>query len=191
MLKGKKNEKRIFGFGQSLVLSRLKRDLSKTKRREKLSLFSAVTLSHFHFHRANNETTTTSPPGGTFPFFCCARRLSYTEKRKEKDRIKLEKFKNVRLLLVGKPQQQTLFDTTRSSRICCISRSSKRSRAMHRQRYVRNAPCSTSSSPWSRLGRIGSGQNRCFVTSTPPRRRARSPSLATRTRWRCTQSSHR
>lgn len=33
-------------------------DLSKTKRREKLSLFSAVTLSHFHFHRANNETTT-------------------------------------------------------------------------------------------------------------------------------------
>ena len=117
--------------------------------------------------------------------------LSYAEKRKEKDRIKLEKFKNVRLLLVGKPQQQTLFDTTRSSRICCISRSSKRSRAMHRQRCVRNAPCSTSSSPWSRLGRIGSGQNRCFVTSTPPRRRARSPSLATRTRWRCTQSSHR
>lgn len=118
--------------------------------------------------------------------------LSYAEKRKEKDRIKLEKFKNVRLLLVGKPQQQTLFDTTRSSRICCISRSlSKRSRAMHRQRYVRNAPCSTSSSPWSRLGRIGSGQNRCFVTSTPPKKRARNPSLATRTRWRCTQSSHR
>ena len=113
-------------------------DLSKTKRREKLSLFSAVTLSHFHFHRANNETTTTtSPPGGTFPFFCRSRRLSYAEKRKEKDRIKLEKFKNVRLLLVGKPQQQTLFDTTRSSRVC-ISRSlSKRSRAMHRQRYVR------------------------------------------------------
>ena len=118
--------------------------------------------------------------------------LSYAEKRKEKDRIKLEKFKNVRLLLVGKPQQQTLFDTTRSSRVC-ISRSlSKRSRAMHRrQRCVRNAPCSTSSSPWSRLGRIGSGQNRCFVTSTPPKKRARNPSLATRTRWRCTQSSHR
>ena len=77
-------------------------DLSKTKRREKLSLFSAVTLSHFHFHRANNETTTTSPPKGTFPFFRCARRLSYAEKRKEKDRITLEKFKNVRLLLVGK-----------------------------------------------------------------------------------------
>jgi len=77
-------------------------DLSKTKRREKLSLFSAVTLSHFHFHRANNETTTTSPPKGTFPFFRCARRLSRAEKRKEKDRITLEKFKNVRLLLVGK-----------------------------------------------------------------------------------------
>ena len=54
-----------------------------------------------------------------------------------------------------------------------------------------DAPCSTSSSPWSRLGRIGSGQNRCFVTSTPPKKRARNPSLATRTRWRCTQSSHR
>ena len=170
-------------------------DLSKTKRREKLSLFSAVTLSHFHFHRANNETTTTSPPKGTFPFFRCARRLSRAEKRKEKDRITLEKFKNVRLLLVGKTTTTNLlfFDTTRSSRIRCISRSlSKRSRAMHRrQRCVRNAPCSTSSSPWSRLGRIGSGQNRCFVTSTPPKKRARNPSLATRTRWRCTQSSHR
>ncbi len=77
-------------------------DLSKTKRREKLSLFSAVTLSHFHFHRASNETTTTSPPKGTFPFFRCARRLSRAEKRKEKDRITLKKFKNVRLLLVGK-----------------------------------------------------------------------------------------
>jgi len=77
-------------------------DLSKTKRRKSCPLFSAVTLSHFHFHRANNETTTTSPPKGTFPFFRCARRLSRAEKRKEKDRITLEKFKNVRLLLVGK-----------------------------------------------------------------------------------------
>ena len=146
----------------------------------------------FTFIAQTTRRRRTSPPKGTSPFFRCARRLSRAEKRKEKDRITLEKFKNVRLLLVGKPQQQTLFDTTRSSRICCISRSlSKRSRAMHRQRYVRNAPCSTSSSPWSRLGRIGSGQNRCFVTSTPPRRRARNPSLATRTRWRCTQSSHR
>jgi len=75
--------------------------ISQKQKEEKLLLFSAfVALKHFHFHRANNETTT-SPPGGTFPFFCCSRRLSYTEKRKEKDRIKLEKFKNVRLLLVG------------------------------------------------------------------------------------------
>ena len=147
----------------------------------------------FTFIAQTTRRRRTSPPKGTSPFFRCARRLSHAEKRKEKDRITLEKFKNVRLLLVGKPQQQTLFDTTRSSRIRCISRSlSKRSRAMHRrQRCVRNAPCSTSSSPWSRLGRIGSGQNRCFVTSTPPKKRARNPSLATRTRWRCTQSSHR
>ena len=97
-------------------------DLSKTKRREKLSLFSAVTLSHFHFHRANNETTTTSPPKGTFPFFRCARRLSHAEKRKEKDRITLEKFKNVRLLLVGEnPRQQTCSSSIQRGRRASVA----------------------------------------------------------------------
>lgn len=57
--------------------------------------------------------------------------------------------------------------------------------------YNYYSPCSTSSSPSSRPGRIGSGRTRCFSTSAPRETRARSPSLATRTRWRCTQSSHR
>ena len=165
--------------------------ISQKQKEEKLLLLSAVTLAFSPAKAFIIAQTRRRQQVRSVLLLPTSSSLSYTEKRKEKDRIKLEKFKNVRLLLVGKPQQQTLFDTTRSSRIRCISRSSKRSRAMHRQRYVRNAPCSTSSSPWSRLGRIGSGQNRCFVTSTPPRRRARSPSLATRTRWRCTQSSHR
>ena len=187
----------IFGFGQSLVLSRLKHTISQKQKEGKSCPCFRRSLSRiFTFIAQTTRRRRTSPPKGTFPFFRCARRLSRAEKRKEKDRITLEKFKNVRLLLVGKTPTTTnllFFDTTRSSRIRCISRSlSKRSRAMHRrQRCVRNAPCSTSSSPWSRLGRIGSGQNRCFVTSTPPKKRARNPSLATRTRWRCTQSSHR
>ena len=171
-------------------------DLSKTKRREKLSLFSAVTLSHFHFHRANNETTTNESTERNVPVLSL-RPSSLSrgeEKGKRSDYVgKIQKCET--FARWGKPTTTNLlfFDITRSSRIRCISRSlSKRSRAMHRrQRCVRNAPCSTSSSPWSRLGRIGSGQNRCFVTSTPPKKRARNPSLATRTRWRCTQSSHR
>ena len=158
-----------------------------------MSLFSAVTLSHFHFHRANNETTTTSPPKGTFPFFRCARRLSHAEKRKEKDRITLEKFKNVRLLLVGKTT--TTNALLRYNAVVAyplqLSIIIETIESDAQTKIVRNTPCSTSSSPWSRLGRIGSGQNRCFVTSTPPKKRARNPSLATRTRWRCTQSSHR
>lgn len=167
--------------------------ISQKQKEEKLLLLSAVTLAFSPAKAFIIAQTRRRQQVRSVLLLPTSSSLSYTEKRKEKDRIKLEKFKNVRLLLVGKPQQQTLFDTTRSSRIRCISRSlSKRSRAMHRrQRCVRNAPCSTSSSPWSRLGRIGSGQNRCFVTSTPPKKRARNPSLATRTRWRCTQSSHR
>jgi hypothetical protein len=63
MLKEKNIEKRIFGFGQSLVLSRLKRDLSKTKRRKVVVVVGGhsriFTRKSFH-HRAN-ETATTSP----------------------------------------------------------------------------------------------------------------------------------
>jgi len=59
---------------------------------------------------------------------------------------------------------------------------------LEEKEYNYYSPCSTSSSPSSRPGRIGSGRTRCFSTSAPRETRARSPSLATRTRWRCTQS---
>ena len=139
MRERKKNWKEdVFGFGQSLVLSRLKHMISQKQKEGKSCrcfrlLSKTFSLSSRKQRDDDDESAGRNVPV-LLPLPSC---LSYAEKRKEKDRIKLEKFKNVRLLLVGKPQQQTLFDTTRSSRVC-ISRSlSKRSRAMHRQRYVR------------------------------------------------------
>ena len=77
-------------------------DLSKTKRRKSCPCFRRSLSRIFTFIAQTTRRRRTSPPKGTSPFFRCARRLSHAEKRKEKDRITLEKFKNVRLLLVGK-----------------------------------------------------------------------------------------
>ena len=83
-------------------------DLSKTKRRKSCPCFRRSLSRIFTFIAQTTRRRRTSPPKGTSPFFRCARRLSHAEKRKEKDRITLEKFKNVRLLLVGEnPRQQT------------------------------------------------------------------------------------